>query len=167
MTWGGLSAGVGGEGGQVCAGRWLLSVFGHALPSAACPAGTVPGVGLWPQELVYPKHGCCSIHMDFSCILHVFSLVTSILASQRQEQAGAVAAVWVCAASHISIPPGGICVFCVCWAHVPSLAATWIWDHGVAASPLLGCCIQIMPFLLAWSSWACRGLQMCVPAINI
>lgn len=92
---------------------------------------------------------------------------TSILASQRQEQAGAVAAVWVCAASLVSIPPGGISVFCVCWALVPSLAATWIWDHGVAASPLLGCCIQIMPFLLAWSSWACRGLQMCVPAINI
>lgn len=40
--------------GQLCVGRWLVSVFGHALPRAACPGRTAAGVGLWPQGLVYP-----------------------------------------------------------------------------------------------------------------
>lgn len=90
----------------------------------------------------------------------------SILSSQRQERVGAVAAVLVCLASHVAVPTGGLCVFCDCWAHISSLAATWIWGHGEVASPLLDCCIQTMSFPLAWSSWACQGLQMCVPAIN-
>lgn len=38
----------------MCVGRWLVSVFGHALPSAACPGCTAAGVGLWPQGLIYP-----------------------------------------------------------------------------------------------------------------
>lgn len=164
---------IGGERGSGVCRKVAAQCVWPCPAQCSCPACTAPGVGLWPPGLVYPGQ-TESLNMAAAAstwILLVFYMYfhwwTSILASQRQEQVGAVAAVWVCAASHLSIPTGGICVFCVCWAHVSSLAATWIWGHGVAASPLLGCCIQIMPFLLAWSSWACQGLQMCVPAINI
>lgn len=128
----------------MCVGRWLVSVFGHTLPSAACPGWTAAGEGLWPQGLVYPgkSESLNTAAGGSTWILLVFYMCfhwwTCILSSQRQEQVGAVAAVLVRVASHTSVHMCGICVFCVCWAHISSLAATWIWGHGVAASPLLG-----------------------------
>lgn len=118
-------------------------------------SGTVASGACISRANREPKHGCCSITWSLLVFYMYFHWWTFILSSQRQEQVGAVAAVLTCVVRHISILTSGICVFCVCWAHISSLAATWIWGHGATASPLLGCCIQTMSFPLAWSSWAC------------
>lgn len=78
-----------------------VSVFGHTLPSAACPGWTAAAEGLWPQEFVYPgkSESLNMAAVGSTWILLVFSLYfrwgVSILSSQRQEQVGAVSAVLV------------------------------------------------------------------------
>lgn len=76
-----------------------------------------------------------------------------------------MAAVLVCVASHISVPPSGICVFCVCWARLQPCCHL---DLGPWSSSLTTLGLLHPDSVFLWRGVAgLVGLQMCVPAINI
>ena len=152
----------------MCVGRWLVSALVWSCP-AQCSLSCLDSN--WSRTL---SSGACmsrgqelgrlsasaQLLQDPPCICIFTNRLPSCQARDGSRMRPLLLSVfmWVLFCDlrgqpHIYVHLVDMCVLCACWEHILSLTTGWIWGHGAAAaSPLLGCCIQMMYFPLMHSS---------------